>query len=95
MMNGTTDASTPMNMNFFPKWRNAPMAERPVLRPMAVSSNRSDTPNVNTSTRYVMRNMPPPYFAARYGKRHMFPKPTADAAAARMKAHFPDQEERP
>ncbi len=51
MMNGTTDARMPMNMNFFPKWRNAPMAERPVLRPIAVSSSKSDTPNVNTSTR--------------------------------------------
>lgn len=29
----------------------------------------------------MSRKMPPPYFAARYGKRQMFPNPT-DAPAA-------------
>ena len=41
-----------------------------------------------------MRKVPPPYFAARYGKRHIFPKPTAEAAAAKMNAHLPDHDER-
>ena len=41
-----------------------------------------------------MRNVPPPYFAARYGKRHIFPKPTAEAAAAKINAHLPDHDER-
>ena len=41
-----------------------------------------------------MRNVPPPYLAARYGKRHMLPNPTAEAAAAKMNAHLPDHEER-
>ena len=83
-----------MKAYFLPNCLNAPMADCPVVRPSAVSRSSSDTPNVNTSTRYVSRNVPPPYFAARYGKRHMFPRPTADAAAARMNAHLPDQDER-
>ena len=41
-----------------------------------------------------MRKVPPPYFAAKYGKRHMFPRPTAEAAAAKMNAHLPDHDER-
>ena len=65
MMNGTVDASTPMKAYFLPNCLNAPMADCLVLRPSAVSNSSSDTPNVNTSTRYVIKNVPPPYLAAR------------------------------
>ena len=50
-MKGTVDARMPMKAYFLPNCLNAPMADWPVLRPSAVSSNSSDTPNVNTSTR--------------------------------------------
>ena len=46
---------------------------------------------VNTNTRYMNKNVPPPYFAARYGKRHMLPRPTAEAAAASTNASLFDQ----
>jgi hypothetical protein len=39
-------------------------------------------PTVKTSIRYMIRNRPPPSFAARYGNLHKFPKPTALPAAA-------------
>ena len=94
MMKGMMDWKTPMKRYFFFRAPKAPIALKPVLRPRAVSTIISAKPKVTTSTKYVIRNMPPPYFAARYGKRHMFPKPTADAAAARMNAHLPDHEER-
>ena len=55
----------PMKAYFLPKLLKAPMADWPVLRPKAVSNSSSDTPKVNTSTRYVIRKVPPPYFAAR------------------------------
>ena len=95
MMNGTADMNTPINANFLPNALKAPMELRPVLRPSAVSSSSNEMPIVNTNTRYMNRNVPPPYFAARYGKRHMLPRPTADAAAASTKASLPDHDARP
>ena len=65
MMKGTAEARMPMKAYFLPKLLKAPMADWPVLRPRAVSNSNSDTPKVNTSTRYVRRKVPPPYFAAR------------------------------
>lgn len=62
----------------------------PVLRPNAVSSSKSAMPMVNTNTKYKNRNVPPPYLAAKYGKRHMLPKPTAEAAPASTKASLFD-----
>ena len=50
-MNGTAEARMPMKAYFLPNCLNAPMADWPVVRPSAVSSSKSDTPNVNTSTR--------------------------------------------
>ncbi len=50
MMNGMAEEKMPMNAYFFPKWRNAPMALCPVLRPMATSKIMSVKPNVTTST---------------------------------------------
>ncbi len=50
-MNGTAEASTPMNAYFFPNCLNAPMADCPVRRPKAVSNSSSDTPNVNTRSK--------------------------------------------
>ena len=51
MMNGIAEVRIPMNAYFLPNALNAPMADWPVLRPSAVSSSRSDTPKVNTSTK--------------------------------------------
>ena len=50
MMKGTAEARMPMKAYFLPKALKAPIADCPVLRPSAVSSSKSDTPNVNTST---------------------------------------------
>ena len=66
-----------------PNFANAPMGLRRVMRPSAVSDTMSAYPNVTTSTRYTSRKIPPPYLAARYGKRQMFPRPTAEPATAR------------
>ena len=49
-MKGTAEARMPMKAYFLPKALKAPIADWPVLRPSAVSNNRSDTPKVNTST---------------------------------------------
>ena len=67
------------------------MQDFPVRLPMAISVIIRATPNVITSTRYVTRNAPPPYCSARYGKRHRFPRPTAEPAAARMKPSLPEK----
>ena len=40
-------------------------------------------PKVIAKIRYTNKNIPPPYFAARYGNLHIFPSPTAEPAAAR------------
>lgn len=73
-----------MNFHFLWSTPNAFNALIPVLRPIAISVMISVNPRVTTRIRYVRRKMPPPYFAARYGKRQIFPRPTAAAAAARM-----------
>ena len=93
-MNGIADVKMPIKAYFFPKDLKAPSALCPVLRPSADSSIINVKPKVTTSTTLVMRNTPPPYCAARYGNRHRFPKPIAEAAAAKMNAHLPDQDAR-
>ena len=85
------DMNTPINAYFLPNALNAPIELCPVLRPSAVSKSSSAIPMVNTNTRYMNKNVPPPYFAARYGKRHMLPRPTAEAAAASTNASLFDQ----
>lgn len=40
---------------------------------------------------YTSRKIPPPYFAARYGKRQMFPRPTDAPAAERTKPILPEK----
>ena len=42
-------------------------------------------PNVTARMIYTNRKLPPPYCAARYGKRHRLPRPTAEPAAASTK----------
>ena len=39
----------------------------------------------------MTKNSPPPSFAARYGKRHRFPTPTALPAAAKTKPNCPEK----
>ena len=62
----------------------APITLLPVFLPMAISVIISANPKVTASIRYISKNIPPPYFAARYGKRQIFPNPTAEPAAARI-----------
>ena len=50
---------------------------------MAISVVSSVKPTVKTSIRYMIRNRPPPSFAARYGNLHKFPTPTALPAAGK------------
>ena len=55
----------PMNAYFLPNALNAPIELCPVLRPSDVSSSSNAKPMVNTKTKYMSKNVPPPYFAAR------------------------------
>ena len=93
-MNGTNDAKTPINANFLPYALKAPIAERRVLRPSVISSSSKETPKVKAKMKYVKMNVPPPNLAAKYGKRHKLPKPTAEAAAAKINAVLFDHVER-
>lgn len=53
-----------------------------VFLPIAISVVISVKPNVSARIIYTRINIPPPYWAARYGNLHKFPKPTALPAAA-------------
>ena len=65
------------------------MQESPVFLPIAISVTMSAKPKVTARIIYTRRKMPPPYFAARYGKRQRLPKPTAEPAAASTKPMRP------
>ena len=77
------------NFHFGCSVPNARSAFSFVLLPIATSVVRSTNPNVTTSTRYTSRNSPPPSFAHKYGKRQIFPTPTALPAAASTKPSEP------
>ena len=62
-----------------------------VILPMAVSAMIIVYPNVRARTMYTSRKMPPPYFAAKYGNRQMFPRPTDAPADERTKPSFPEK----
>ena len=49
-------------------------------------------PTAKMHKRYINTKAPPPSVPALYGKPQIFPKPTADPAAASTKVHFPTQE---
>ena len=68
----------------FPKLLNAPIALRFVILPIVVSDIIMAYPNVSVSIRYVNKNIPPPYFAAKYGNLQILPSPTAEPATANM-----------
>ena len=65
MMNGTNAASQPRNPNRLSSALYAPMQDRRVFRPMAISVIISEKPNVSARIRYTSRKIPPPYRAAR------------------------------
>ena len=81
-MIGTNAAKTPKNPKRLSSDLKALMALRPVLRPIEISVIINANPNVTARIRYTNKKDPPPYFAARYGKRHKFPRPTAEPDAA-------------
>ena len=60
----------------------APIALKPVFRPIAISAIIKEKPKVTAKIRYTSKNVPPPYLAARYGNLQIFPRPTAEPAAA-------------
>jgi hypothetical protein len=59
-----------------------------VLRPILSSAIITGKPTKKQQTRYIIRNAAPPFEATSVGKRHIFPSPTADPAAASIKPNF-------
>ena len=92
MIYGTTNDSQPRNAHLGLKNLYAvsgPCCER---LPMATSVISSVKPNVTANNMYISRKSPPPSRAARYGKRQILPKPTAEPAAASTKPSEPLKE---
>ena len=50
------------------------------------------SPTARMQRRYINTKAPPPSVPALYGKPQIFPKPTAEPAAASTNVHFPTQE---
>src|SRR5699024_12404758 len=63
--------------------------------PMEYSKNSNGIPADNSATRYGMIKAPPPFSYAMYGKRQIFPRPTAEPIAARINTQRPPKPERP
>ncbi len=84
MMAGTAEASIPMNLLLWFSESKASTGLLRVWRPIAISVIRRIRPNRRTTSIYVTRNVPPPCWAASVGNLQMFPRPTAEAAVARM-----------
>ena len=82
MIIGMIAASTPRKPKRLSNFLKAPIALSPVFLPIAISAIINEKPNVTARIRYTRRNVPPPYFAARYGNLQRLPSPTADPAAA-------------
>src|SRR5690606_41436252 len=86
MIKDTKTAHHPIHSNFLPPiLKNDNGADPRYLWPMVNSSIRIGIPAVNNANRYGMKNAPPPFSYATYGKRHMFPRPTAEPTAAMIK----------
>ena len=82
-MIGTSVAKYPTQINFLFICSNARIALAFVFLPIPISITNKEKPNVSAKIKYTRIKIPPPYWAAKYGKRHRFPKPTALPAAAR------------
>ena len=73
-----------LNGAVLPKKEKAPTGLFFVIRPIDVSDMINTYPKDTVKRIYTSRKIPPPYFAARYGKRQILPRPTAEPATARM-----------
>ena len=60
--------------------------------PIIISAIIIGSPTARMQSRYINTKAPPPSVPALYGKPQIFPKPTAEPAAASTNVHFPTQE---
>jgi hypothetical protein len=58
---------------------------------MAISPTMTGKQMRKINPRYINKNAAPPFCPARYGKRQIFPNPTAEPAAAMMNPKRPEK----